>query len=181
MIPALSTSGFLPLGRYATTVDEIKDRYVEQISSDRRREIWDDFETVRKLISSIIPICSIWISGSFLSDKVEPSDIDLLFIFKESDVTACKSNPSFDSMLRDLGSNQLRVKGGLKVDTRWILWMPNITTGFSSGTVLETIYAKRGFWDEFWSRRYKIKGESHTEDANLKQGYLEVIVNGFIV
>lgn len=181
MIPSLSSTGFLPLGRYQATNAEIHHRYVEEISSDRRTLIWEHFENVYKLVSASIPICSIWVAGSFMSDKVEPSDIDLLFIFKESDVNARLSDPAFYSMMVDLGNDTLKSTYGWLIDTRWIIWTPNSIPAFAHRTALADQYANRGFWDEFWSRRYKVKGEMHPEDANLRQGYLEVIFDGFAI
>lgn len=181
MIPSLSSTGFLPLGRYQATREEIHHRYVEEISSDRRTLIWEHFENVYNLVSASIPICSIWIAGSFMSDKVEPSDIDLLFIFKESDIDARLSDPSFYSMIIDLGDNSLNSIYGWLIDTRWIIWTPNSLPSFTLRTALADQYALRGFWDEFWSRRYTVKDEMHPEDANLRQGYLEVIFDDFTI
>lgn len=158
-------------------MEEIQDRYLPEIPNPRRQEIWDDFNSLNKLVSEIIPICSIWISGSFLSDKSEPSDIDLLYIFKIDDVEECVKNPIHLSILEDIARNHIRVKLDMKVDTRLFIWYPNPTTGLLPQ--LMEPYAKRGFWDEFWSRRYKTKGESHPEDALVRQGYLEVVLDGF--
>ena len=179
VIPSLSATGFLPLGRYQATLDEIHGRYVEEISSDRRTLVWEHFENVFNLVSAVIPICSIWIAGSFVSDKLSPSDIDLFFIFKDSDINARIADGNFVSMMIDLGNNSLGTNQNWLIDTRWMPWVPN-QYPFKPPALTEH-YAARGFWDEFWSRRYRVKGQQHPDDANLKQGYLEVILNGFTV
>ena len=66
------------------TFDEFKTQFVDDFPFYNRRIIFDEFESyVKKLFSELKePYLKIWIDGSFVTDELEPNDIDfVVFIF----------------------------------------------------------------------------------------------------
>jgi predicted nucleotidyltransferase len=72
-IPKLQKNGELPAGEHLSTVDEIEKIYGS--SSARRKQLMlglkEAFANLEKA-----GVKTIWINGSFVTDKKEPSDID---------------------------------------------------------------------------------------------------------
>jgi hypothetical protein len=78
-IPDFEASGILPTGIHDCDLDEIEARYVY---NDRRRNIWHPFRFYLRQIAEGIPEVSVaYVDGSFVTDKVEPGDVDLILEF----------------------------------------------------------------------------------------------------
>lgn len=77
MLPGLDTqTGALPLGRFGVTLDEIKRDFVDAdcfLGSSTRRQIWQDFWSATAGLRSIVPVISLWVGGSFLTNKLDPT------------------------------------------------------------------------------------------------------------
>ena len=66
---------------YLATLDEIRNRYVDgRLGSPRRRLIWQAFSLWGSLTAETLPGARIWISGSFVTDKTYPSDLDAILV-----------------------------------------------------------------------------------------------------
>lgn len=186
VIPSIdSQTGLLPLGRYATTLGTLRERYVDApgfAASTTRLEIWQHFLSATQGIRSLVPVVCVWIGGSFLTEKLNPDDIDLLYWCEDNQVA--QLTDSSDKLLLQLfASNKLRSETGLRVDTRVCNWHlvpePHLTN-----TIEHRDYVSmRGFWDDFWMRK-RTGGKhepAHLADSLPKSGYLEVTLDGFNV
>ncbi len=72
-IPALQVNGELPPGEYQASLDEIETVYGS--STHRRKSL---MRKLRKAANNfeISGVRTLWINGSFITDKNEPNDID---------------------------------------------------------------------------------------------------------
>ncbi len=85
---------FMPLlapGRHHMRLQDVHDRFVRGIRNEARREklFLGLEELVQRLLRLKIP-CELWIDGSFLTEKQNPSDIDVM-VFVESSVNEALS------------------------------------------------------------------------------------------
>src|SRR4051812_49162812 len=78
MIPEFNESGFLPPGIHPATFAEIEDRFGR--SSEIRRVQMD---SVRWMIDLAVRagVARIVLNGSFVSDIMEPNDVDCVLLF----------------------------------------------------------------------------------------------------
>src|SRR5215475_11662445 len=79
-IPDLNENGLLPEGVHDCTLDEIGERFVRFQTTDRRIQL---FEKLRALVEEERQAglaIELIIDGSFVTDKPEPGDIDLLIV-----------------------------------------------------------------------------------------------------
>lgn len=185
MIPALETStGFLPLGRYLTDLASVKAEFVSSPSyatSTRRSDIWDEFESATTELRRIVPVCSVWISGSFLSVKSEPDDLDVMYWCEDRHIDAIDPGRTSDlQVLQAFAQNQLRAALGLRIDTRIGYWHARPEPAFTNSPSDRQYTIMRGFWDDFWLRT-RSGGKTDPPvraDAIPKRGYLEVMLDG---
>jgi hypothetical protein len=164
MIPALvEATGALPLGRYPATLDEVASRYA---TNDRRRKIWADFLKSTGMVRALATIHSVWLSGSYLTGKDQPGDIDTVYWVTANDPRAMQALV--------LMTRQHALKtSGLDVDFYALPYEP--TPGHRS--VGQRQYSEaRGYWDDLWSR---IKSTNPDIEKLIRRGYLEVIIDGY--
>ena len=45
-----------------------------------RRQIWSDWNDALAVLQSAVTVHAVWIGGSFTTSKVDPGDIDVLYI-----------------------------------------------------------------------------------------------------
>lgn len=186
VLPALdSQSGLLPLGRYPATLESVQEHYVDDPSfsaSTTRAEIWQHFLSATEGIRSVVPVVCVWIGGSFLTDKPDPDDIDLVYWCEDTLVDQIR-DPRAMLLLQKFAENKVRPETGLRVDTRVCKWHLYPEARLTD-TVEHRSYAlSRGFWDDFWMRkRSGAKGDpAQLIDALPKRGYFEVSLDGFHV
>lgn len=184
MLPSLDEhSGLLPLGRFGASLDDIKAQYVDDprfAASTTRREIWQHFESATEGIRLAVPVVCVWVGGSFLTDKLDPDDIDLVYWCEDAlvnQVTDVRSR----MILQMFANNQVRPQTGLRVDTRYCLWHVFPEADRASSAEHQTYALQRGYWDDFWMR--KRSGAKHEApqraDALPRRGYFEVTLDGF--
>jgi hypothetical protein len=83
-IPELNEDGVLPVGIYDCTLDEIGERFGCFQTTDRRVYLFENLcALVNEERTAGIAIEMI-INGSFVTDKPEPNDIDLLIVLPEN-------------------------------------------------------------------------------------------------
>jgi hypothetical protein len=96
----------LPAGIHCMTLEEFRFKFVDQFSySTRRRLIFDKFSQFLDKVLSVKFVTELWLNGSFITEKPEPGDIDVVAFYDES-----KSNrldDSFRDFLRDIEFIQL--------------------------------------------------------------------------
>jgi hypothetical protein len=185
MIPALdATTSFLPLGRYACTLDELKQRYVDDpsyASSASRAEIFNHFVKACDMLNRISPdlIEVVWVGGSFVTGAIDPDDIDCTFLISGPAFRALESNGLRDKVTKFGKKGWLRQRSQLRVEPFIVIREP-IANPFSKNGVSEdarNYTSLRGAWDDWWMRVRSNPDKSAlpvVEDAEPKRGYLEV-------
>lgn len=79
-IPPLTTHGYLPAGIHPAHIDEVFDVFVKG-KSQRRQDIWKGMQQFVIDFSGIIPNPKLYFDGSYISEKHEPGDIEIIFEF----------------------------------------------------------------------------------------------------
>ena len=180
-------TGVPPVGRRRATITEIEAAFVsapEFSASTTRRTIWADFETGLQLLSSAVLVHAAWLGGSFISSKLDPSDLDVVFLVNQSDLNR-RSDPEkqiVDAFLRweDQGPGRPARAHGLLIDSFILNWRPLANPNPDAPG--HAPYVKwRGYWDDFWCRnRSGSKSDPPTrEDALPRRGYVEVIIDDY--
>lgn len=191
-LPALDpVSGLPPAGRFPATLAEVDARFVTDAQfagSSTRRLIWDSFVLAKDLLLGAVAVPVVWLSGSFLSSRPDPADIDCTFFVSLESYTAASAADQqiVDSFVRRFaavpGGPLLPAHGIPRVDSYVLPWMsdpaPSIYTP-SEYTV------SRGYWDDWWSRYRSPPTLSPTTAAPARdetfprRGYLEVELDGY--
>jgi hypothetical protein len=81
-IPDYEESGTLPPGVYLCTLDEIRERFGRFRISDRRSRLYRQLAEYAALARSSGEVQALIIDGSFVTEKVEPGDIDLIVVLR---------------------------------------------------------------------------------------------------
>lgn len=167
MIPALDeTTGFLPYqgpgaSIYNATVDDLRDRFA--FNEVRRRRLSRLEAWIEDLDEARVP-GRLWISGSFVSAKLAPSDVDVLLVIDANDKTLAKTTISASVPLwtwfnvsatdpRKLTHSRLQPYGG-NVDAHYTIDLP--------------ILHQR--WETDWSTEFDDSGAP----TGTRKGFLEV-------
>lgn len=182
---------FLPPGRYRVTPEEASQLLVEESrfsSSQTRRRLWDGLEAYlsrffdledrhRQVIGEVKLIHSLWLGGSYVSTKLDPSNIDLTVLIDEAAAGAMKGLPGTrwlasafhrDARLEEFGVSPLRIG-----------YRP-IVSVFRPESLApddQTYLRDRGAWDDWWQRCRPSgvdKCEPTLESVAPARGYLEV-------
>ncbi|GAA2238506.1 hypothetical protein GCM10010401_08450 [Rarobacter faecitabidus] len=184
MLPGLDTrTGALPLGRFGATLDQIKRDFVDAdyfSASSTRKQIWQDFWSATAGLRSVVPVISVWVGGSFLTDKLDPDDIDLVYWCQDNLVNQV-ADPRDRELLQLFADNLVRRATGLRVDTRYCQWHLYPEADRSSCLEHQAYVTARGYWDDFWMRRRAGTKDAPPQlaDALPKRGYFEVELDGF--
>lgn len=142
----------------------------------RREVLWRDWETLTAALRSLVgTIPAAWMSGSFVSDKVNPGDIDCLYVVDTEDVQSVVNagGPDASLLMAMVSGPQVRGRLGLNVDSYLLEWCP---TPGPRRDAPPDYYESRGYWDDFWARR---RDTDPRLDAIPRRGYLEVIIDGY--
>lgn len=177
MIPAFDSGGTLPIGRFSCDLTEAKaalvdDREFEESSS--RETLWALFENAINKIGNIrCKIPSVFLSGSFVTNRVDPKDIDVAFVIDFSKIQSDKTVGSLNQIFKVFHEDGY-------VDGYYIPWHP---IGNSTLDPISSAYFReRGKWDDFWQRNVaKVDRDPfQRHHAFPKRGYLEVIIDGYL-
>lgn len=185
-IPVVPAVGFAP-GRHVCTVDEIEATFVSApgfAESTTRADIWADWQRAVALLRGAAVVHAAWISGSFISGKLDPSDIDVLFVVNLRDRLRrtpedLKVIESFERRITGALGNQVAAHG-LRVDSFVLNWGPHNPDPAYPPDGMSPAYRSyvqaRGYWDDWWSRsRVTAKGDPVLKkDSFPRRGYLEV-------
>lgn len=183
MLPALDpATGALPIGRFPAAMSQVRANFVDDpqyAGSSTREEIWTHFESATAELRRIVPVAYVWIAGSFITSKLDPDDIDVVYWCEDRHVDAV-SDLGDKHILEMFAKNRVRVTTGLRVDTRYGRWHVHPDAD-SVTTAMHVSYSQmRGYWDDFWLRA---RSGSKTaprvrDDALPRRGYLEVTLDG---
>lgn len=181
---------FLKPGRYQVDPDEARALLVDNVrfrESKTRTEIWNGFEAYMArffaleehfatLLGETPLVHRVWLGGSFVSSRLDPSNIDVTVLVNTASEHAIKGKPKAGWMTqafaREKIKDQYRVSP-LRVPYRLIVSV------FSSHLLPadEQAYLReRGAWDDWWQRCRPAgaKGAPTLESAKPRRGYLEV-------
>jgi len=103
-IPAFK-NGELPVGEHQASLSEIDNRFGK--STDKRKNLMKKFKSVVKNMKSA-GVKTIWIDGSFVTDKQEPSDIDGCWEY-----TTAVDLKKLDPVFLERSRNAMKQKYGL--------------------------------------------------------------------
>ncbi|QXC60549.1 hypothetical protein KSP35_19845 [Aquihabitans sp. G128] len=181
-VPALTVpDGLLPLGRYACTRAEMRAAFVDAAwaqASTTRSDVWNDFETAtEQLIRATSPslIQCMWVGGSFVTDKLNPDDVDVIYLLKASQHSAIGSSKR-RRIQEMVGRNVLRAKTGLRVDLFTIV-AESVVDPSKMTASDRSYYQARGHWDDYW-QRLRLGADKQAPptlaEAQPRRGYLEV-------
>jgi len=186
MLPALEpATGALPVGRFPADLAEVRAAYVDSpdfAASTTRQEIWTHFESATAELRRIVPVAHVWIAGSFLTNKPDPDDIDLVYWCEDRHIDNV-SDVRDKQILELFAKNKVRTQTGLRVDTRYGRWHVHPDADRVMTAQHLSYSQTRGYWDDFWLRmRSGSKTDPRVrEDALPRRGYLEVILDGVYV
>lgn len=77
----IAADGRLPLGMHRVTVDEFREHFVRAFpESKTRARLFMRWERHRAALASILPIKAQWIDGSYVTNKPDPADVDLVTV-----------------------------------------------------------------------------------------------------
>lgn len=183
MIPQLTAAGHLPVGRYPCEPLAVQQRFVDHqefAGSTTRAGRWKDWCDVTQALRATVPVCAAWLGGSYISGKVDPDDVDSVYLIRDSDIAAV-ADPIGKQVLGLVANNMLKA-AGYEVDSFVVHWRPNPTRAPRDNLDVKYL-ASRGYWDDFWQR---LRAGAKTAppvmaDALPRRGYLEVTLDGFSV
>lgn len=180
MIPPFDpVTGALPLGRFPATLTEVAQVLVTDIGTERRSELWGELRDVTTILASHVAVASAWLSGSFVTTKPDPQDIDVVYWVENVELERARGIPASASVLQEVTTPGRLHELGLRVDAYVIPWVSNETAA-ARGPQDLAYHQARGYWDDLWLRlRSGPKGATPTRlDSIPRRGYLEVSLGG---
>ena len=172
--PFGSETGFPPPGRYAVLWDEIEESLVLGDAfrdSTTRRALWQEFGVHRAAIECVVGTVSrVWLAGSFVSSKLNPSDIDVTYLL-EADVYRAISDQDDIADLDNLQDREWCARRQMRIDA-YVLSLPatqdfrnlGLTGAMATGDA--EVFQQLGLYDEIWQRC--------REGNDRRRGYVEV-------
>lgn len=159
-LPPFDERGCLPEGIYNPTVDDFIERFVKV--TERRKELFGKYQQFTKLCNEAKGIEEHYLDGSYVRNKEEPGDIDLLITFNDD---VYDSDKSYNQYFK-ITQNQQKMKEDYEVH---VFYAKNTT----DADPLDMQH----FWEmkkkkvlEWWSRFY-IDRENEVID-DKKKGFI---------
>jgi len=159
VLPALTPQGRLPVGRHEASLQEVRERFVDQAPhQDRRQLLFSALTLYADAVRQLVPEARLWIDGGFVTLKPEPpDDIDVVIVsyvpptLTDEQLAPLLTLQGVTSTDPPIALNRLQPVAGM-ID------------GFFAAAHIPEVLA---YWDDFWS---KVKGAPDTE----RKGYVEV-------
>lgn len=170
-------TGLLPPGRYAASLDELYTSFVASAESAILREIWEEWCTHRIMVETQVgEISRMWVGGSFVSGKPDPSDVDVTCLVSAQHYDTLDQETLVD--LSDLTDAGWCADMGLRVDALILRLPEKLPVSQMAPSLLdrETSESFRdlGLCDEVCQA---IKPLSvHSVPSELRRGYAEVLL-----
>src|SRR5262249_43687504 len=141
-VPALTSDGLVPHGRWCVTLSEIEAAFVTG-QAEPRPSIWAEFGTATAALQSITHVAALWLSGSFFTSKPDPGDIDCVYIV---DDRSKPTNPQESALFDLFTGGRLRQVTKLRVDSYVLPWVyrPGVEVDVASQIPLMW----RGYWSD---------------------------------
>jgi hypothetical protein len=144
-------------------------------ASTTRTKIWSDYLRAYGSLNQVVPVLAAWIGGSFPTAKVDPDDIDVLWIVDGRQYPTL-TPPQGQVVAIFSQGKALRQATGLAVDTYILPWQPIPAPDLLGNPEHVRLAVTRGYWDDFWLRqaqRSKLMPAT-AADSVPRRGYLEV-------
>ncbi|MFE7462678.1 DUF6932 family protein [Streptomyces sp. NPDC057499] len=164
-----------PPGRFPVTLAEVEEALVRADAfkgSTTRPELWEQFATHRQMVECLVgSVGRLWIAGSFVSGKLDPSDVDVTYLLEASAYQAVAQDPDDVAYLYNLADREWCAKQGMRVDA-YILSLPATeefaALGLTGAMATEDaeVFQQLGLYDEIWQRCRMGNGR--------RRGYVEV-------
>lgn len=163
-----------PPGRYPMSWEEVEQSLVRAAAleaSSTRSGLWAELQSHRALVECLYgSVARIWLAGSFVSGKLNPSDVDLAYLI-DADVYGRVTEPDDIADLANLSNREWCVKHGMRIDA-YLLSLPATVDFRDLGTVGamaagdSEVFQTLGLYDDIWQRCRP--GHGH------RRGYVEV-------
>lgn len=186
MPPSLLSSGHLPPGRHPATLPEVQAQFVDAFASSATRAgIWRGFLdylenwAAAENVAGVDVLHGVWIAGSFTTDTINPSDIDVSPIYDKGALLALNGKPG-SGLIKRLFEHRDRVVATYKVEPFAVPWHPIASTLLPERLQPHErdALAVRGGLDSWWGRTRppgpRVAPLPPTTLAD--RGYLEVIL-----
>lgn len=155
---------------YGATLKEVQHRFVStqpHESARRRATIWRAFRLWHSLALTEFPGATYWLSGSFLTDRTRPSDLDVILLVDETHVRRSLFP------VTSTGARVLLTHRDLEAEqpTGWterLQPMGGLIDGFYCPTYSQDAVS---YWQGAWSTEYDKQTRTPT---GVRMGYLEV-------
>lgn len=162
------------MGRWTVTLAEVEEAFVKG-KSVQRQDIWDDFLQLTEALRHVVDtVPAVWVGGSFLTDKDEPSDVDAVYVVEAWRVLGAKANVPKAQFLEMVASSGCK-DHGINVDSYLLEWVPR--PGVVPAPWASSYRERRGYWDDLWSRE---RSPDPRTNSVPRIGYLEVILDGYV-
>jgi hypothetical protein len=187
-LPSLVSPGNLPHGRHRVTEIEVYERFVthpEFVASSTRPEIWAQYEDARELLKGAIRVHAVWVGGSFTTSKLDPQDIDAVFLVSARDYARASKEDKqvVDAFAPRRNAFGVAVRGHPfnRVDSFVLHWRPWPNPDPNASAEAAQYCQARGYWDDFWQRLRKGSKDAPPtwHDGLPERGYLEVELDAF--
>jgi hypothetical protein len=150
-------------------------------ASATRQQVWSDYARAYATLNPVVPVLAAWIGGSFSTGKMDPDDIDVVWIVDRRRYAALA--PPQRAAVAIFGQGKLlRQKTGARVDTFMLMWEPVPVPDVGANVDHASLAASRGYWDDLWLRQ--IQGPKTLRRTNAdtppRRGYLEVTYRAYL-
>lgn len=170
-LPFTDLSGLqLEPGRYRATFDEIETVWG---FNAHRRTLLDELRQFTVVVQRIVPVAVIWVSGSYFTDKPNPSDMDITLHIDAEKIEAlpARNRP----LVTADGLRLLAQHLGLRIDAYLVPWVSGTGPNHTPAQIAQ-YQQGRGYWDDWWLR---LRGGSSKDESTPRRGYVEVMVDGY--
>ena len=166
-------NGALPHGRWVCEPGDVEAAFVHGLAPERQK-IWDDWvQLTDTLRSKVGRVPAAWLSGSFLTDKPVPGDLDSVYVVDVADYQAARLDPLRQQFVTVVAMNWVKPLLNISVDSFILEWDP---TPGPMRTSSPDYYSNRGYWDDLWVRQRDLDPRL---ESIPRRGYVEVILDGY--
>lgn len=172
-LPPLAATGLLPPGRFVCSPTDVEAAFVAG-RDPARQSLWFDWLQLTSLLRTVVgSVPAAWLSGSFLTSKPVPGDIDCLYIVDVDHVRAAMADRARARVLDVIARNEVKAAFNLNVDSFVLEWCP---VPGAAGTAPPLYYQHRGYWDDLWVRH---RDPDPRTESLPRRGFLEVTIDGY--
>lgn len=159
------------------SLEELHRWLVESTGSTVRREIWEEWTQHRAIVEAWTgEITRMWVGGSFVSQKPDPSDIDVTYLVRAEAFDRLDSEAL--SQLDDVTLRGWCVEHGMRVDALLLRLPKRVPVSQMIPSLLQPLegdsFRDLGLYDEVWQCT---KSDSTDElPGERRRGYVEVLL-----